>query len=72
MKTFLASWGGNFHKVGIRQVGEDFFCDGNAYDPEDIERISEMEIGDVWTARHYRDHVVIRLADNIKITIEEV
>ncbi|MBC5774349.1 hypothetical protein H8S95_09780 [Pontibacter sp. KCTC 32443] len=64
-KIFLCKWGAwdehamNSYEPKTEEVSEDFFSDDNGYDPEEIEAIAVLEVGEQFDVT-YGNHTVTR------------
>lgn len=60
-KQFEATWGDGYDP-GQEIVQAEFFSGHNGYEPEDIEAIEKLEVGEFWVAPTVEQHTVRRIA----------
>lgn len=68
LPAYLAYWSKEVFSLkdefDQRQViGPDFFCDENGYDPDDIENLAALNIGEIWQSSDFGpSHTVERIS----------
>lgn len=65
-KRFRAYWGMGYYRkdkkaISPRIVDITFFSDANGYDPENLEQIDKLKIGEKWIAPTPETHTVLRI-----------
>jgi hypothetical protein len=60
-RRYVAAWTTDFVNQGPEDHDISFFCDGNCYEPDEIAQIKALEVGDIFTSKHYgNSHIVYR------------
>lgn len=62
MKRFEAKWGAGYIHTQAREIGVEAITDHMGYDPEDIEAIDALEVGQTWIAPTVEEHSITRLS----------
>ncbi len=59
-KPYVAVWGEGYDKPGVKLVDDEFFSEDNGYDPDDIEQIKHLHVGETWESSEPALHFVVR------------
>lgn len=60
-KRFEAKWGAGYIHTQAREIEATAITYDMGYDPEDIETIDTLEVGQVWIAPSFAEHSVRRV-----------